>query len=295
MCLSISCGGWKELLHTRAWSRNPGGCSIAAAASAHSDQHPSFSSCFLFFPSRSESGNDGYQQSFLQSASSLWYLATFDSAAMGESKPSTLSEPGYSSSRPTCVHGRIKDFPSHVTSLQEFLHVMDGGRKGLCDVLGLYCFGFAFWRGCLQSAFPQQHNVEGISKTFKAAIVQHSRISIPLQEFFLFAFLNLFFPREHSSVITTPLVSNKQGFPCVTEKGACKQPSVKGYASEFFGPIWSISLGLIWISCKPYILCNLSLNLPYVCPGSYLVFFYDFCCLTSVLHKMVYLVKRVDV
>jgi hypothetical protein len=56
---------------------------------------------------------------------------------MGESKSSTLSEPGYSSSRPTCVHGRIKDLPSHVTSQQEFLHVMDGGKKGLCDVLGL--------------------------------------------------------------------------------------------------------------------------------------------------------------
>ncbi len=111
---------------------------IAAAASAHTDQHPSFSSRFLFPPSRSDPGNDGYQQSFLQSASSLTtHLATFDSTAMGKSKSSTLSEPGYSSSRPTCVHGRIKDLLSRVTSQQEFLHVMDGGRKGLCDVLGL--------------------------------------------------------------------------------------------------------------------------------------------------------------
>lgn len=123
----------------------------------------------------------------------------------------------------------------------------------------------------------------------------NTRISIPLQEFFYFVFLDILIPREHSSVIIAPLVLNKQGFPCVTEKGACKQPSVKGYASEFFGPIWSISLGLIWVSCKPYILCKLSLNLPYVCPGSYLVFFYDFHCLTSVLHKMVYVVKRGDV
>lgn len=123
----------------------------------------------------------------------------------------------------------------------------------------------------------------------------NTRISIPLQEFFYFVVLDFLIPREHSSVIIAPLVLNKQGFPCVTEKGACKQPSVKGYASEFFGPIWSISLGLIWVSCKPYILCNLSLNLPYVCPGSYLVFFCDFHCLTSVLHKMVYVVKRGDV
>lgn len=33
---------------------------IAAAAFSHSDQHPSFSSCFLFPSSRSEPGNDGY-------------------------------------------------------------------------------------------------------------------------------------------------------------------------------------------------------------------------------------------
>lgn len=85
--------------------------------------------------------------------------------------------------------------------------------------------------------------MEGISKAFKAAIVQDSRISIPLQEFFFFAFLGFFFPRKLSSVITTPLVLNKQGFLVLQKKGHVNNPQSRGMpqnslvqSGPFLGP-----------------------------------------------------------
>ncbi len=231
MYLSISCGGWKELLHTQAWSRSPGGCrkDHSCCCFCTFGSAPVFFFLFSFFPQQIRTWQR-WVSAILSSicilsyhpSGNLWFHSNgrkqilylvrawllFKSADLCPWQDQRFSFPCYFTARVLACDGWWK--------------------KRVVWCFRVVMTWICFWRGCLQSAFPQQYNVEGISKAFKATIVQHSRISIPLQEFFFFAFLGFFCPRERSSVITTPLVLNKQGFLVLQKKGHVNNPQSRG-------------------------------------------------------------------